>query len=172
MLARTKIPARARVKELSKGMVAQLHLSIIMAIDAKLLILDEPTLGLDILFRKAFYTDLLNEYFDEQRTIIITTHQVEEIENILTDIMFIDDGRIVLDEPVEGLGERYAEVMAAGDAVAAARELNPIAERQVFGKSVLTFEGVSRERLAGLGEVRTPGLADLFVAKMNREAVT
>jgi ABC-2 type transport system ATP-binding protein len=172
MLARTKIPQRARVKELSKGMVAQLHLSIIMAIDAKLLILDEPTLGLDILFRKAFYTDLLNEYFDEERTIIITTHQVEEIENILTDVMFIDNGRIVLNEEVESLGERYAELMTAGDNVAAARGLNPIAERQVFGKSVLTFEGVSRERLSGLGEVRTPGLADLFVAKMNRDAVT
>ena len=169
-LARTKIQPRARVKELSKGMVAQLHLSIIMAIDARLLILDEPTLGLDILFRKAFYTDLLNDYFDDERTIIITTHQVEEIENILTDIMFIDDGRIVLNETVDAVGERYTELMAAGEQASAARQLAPIAERQVFGKSVFTFEGVARERLSEFGEVRTPGLADLFVAKLSREA--
>ncbi|MEM6810464.1 MAG: ABC transporter ATP-binding protein [Pseudomonadota bacterium] len=168
-LAQTKIPLNAPVKTLSKGMVAQLHLSIIMAIDAKLLVLDEPTLGLDILFRKSFYTQLLNDYFDEQKTIIITTHQVEEIENILTDVMFIDDGRIVLDESLETVGERYTELMAAPEQADQARGLTPLAERSMFGKSVFTFEGVSRDQLAGLGEVRTPGLADLFVAKLSRE---
>ncbi|MEL6949006.1 MAG: ABC transporter ATP-binding protein [Pseudomonadota bacterium] len=168
-LAHTKIPLNAPVKTLSKGMVAQLHLSIIMAIDAKLLVLDEPTLGLDILFRKSFYTQLLNDYFDEQKTIIITTHQVEEIENILTDVMFIDDGRIVLDESLETVGERYTELMAAPEQADQARGLTPLAERSMFGKSVFTFEGVSRDQLAGLGEVRTPGLADLFVAKLSRE---
>lgn len=169
-LARTKVKPKAKVKELSKGMVAQLHLSIIMAIDAKLLILDEPTLGLDILFRKAFYTELLNDYFDDERTIIITTHQVEEIENILTDVMFIDDGQIVLNESVESIGERYTELMAGPDHVASARAMAPIFERQIFGKSILTFEGVARDTLSGLGEVRTPGLADLFVAKLSKEA--
>ena len=168
-LAQTKIPLNAPVKTLSKGMVAQLHLSIIMAIDAKLLVLDEPTLGLDILFRKSFYTQLLNDYFDEQKTIIITTHQVEEIENILTDVMFIDDGRIVLDESLETVGERYTELMAAPEQADRARGLTPLAERSMFGKSVFTFEGVPRDQLAGLGEVRTPGLADLFVAKLSRE---
>ena len=168
-LAQTKIPLNAPVKTLSKGMVAQLHLSIIMAIDAKLLVLDEPTLGLDILFRKSFYTQLLNDYFDEQKTIIITTHQVEEIENILTDVMFIDDGRIVLDESLETVGERYTELMAAPEQADQARGLTPLAERSMFGKSVFTFEGVSRDQLAGLGEVRTPGLADIFVAKLSRE---
>ena len=168
-LAQTKIPANAQVKTLSKGMVAQLHLSIIMAIDAKLLVLDEPTLGLDILFRKSFYTQLLNDYFDEQKTIVITTHQVEEIENILTDVMFIDDGRIVLDESLESVGQRYTELMANPDTAERARHLAPLAERSVFGKSVFTFEGVPREQLAGLGELRTPGLADLFVAKLSRE---
>ncbi|MEL6200472.1 MAG: ABC transporter ATP-binding protein [Pseudomonadota bacterium] len=168
-LAQTKIPLNAPVKALSKGMVAQLHLSIIMAIDAKLLVLDEPTLGLDILFRKSFYTQLLNDYFDEQKTIIITTHQVEEIENILTDVMFIDDGRIVLDESLETVGERFTELMAAPEQADKARGLTPLSERSLFGKSVFTFEGVSRDQLEGLGEVRTPGLADLFVAKLSRE---
>ncbi len=169
-LAQTKIPLDAPVKTLSKGMVAQLHLSIIMAIDAKLLVLDEPTLGLDILFRKSFYTQLLNDYFDEQKTIIITTHQVEEIENILTDVMFIDDGRIVLNESLEGVGERYTELLAAPAQAERARSLTPLSERSLFGKSVFTFEGVPRDRLEDLGEVRTPGLADLFVAKLSRES--
>ncbi|MEM7613155.1 MAG: ABC transporter ATP-binding protein [Pseudomonadota bacterium] len=168
-LGNTKIPLKAKVKELSKGMIAQLHLSIIMAIDARLLILDEPTLGLDILFRKSFYTELLNDYFDLERTIVITTHQVEEIEHILTDVMFIDDGRIVLDETVEAIGERYTELMVTPDRVAEARTLAPLTEREVFGKSVLTFEGVGREKLEPFGDVRTPGIADLFVAKISRE---
>ncbi|MEO0574517.1 MAG: ABC transporter ATP-binding protein [Pseudomonadota bacterium] len=168
-LQRTKVMPNAKVKELSKGMVAQLHLSIIMAIDAKLLILDEPTLGLDILFRKAFYAELLGDYFDEDRTIVITTHQVEEIENILTDVMFIDDGKLVLDASVDEISERYTELMASGDDVAKARALGPVTEREVFGKSVFTFEGVARDQLASLGDVRTPGLADLFVAKLGKE---
>lgn len=168
-LSRTKVTLKDKVKALSKGMVAQLHLSIIMAIDAKILILDEPTLGLDILFRKAFYTELLNDYFDDERTIIITTHQVEEIENILTDVMFIDDGKIVLNETIESIGDRYTELMVGPDQAERARGFAPLAERQVFGKSVLTFEGVARAELQELGEVRTPGLADLFVAKLSKE---
>ncbi len=168
-LKQTKIAPNALVKTLSKGMVVQLHLAIIMAIDAKLLVLDEPTLGLDILFRKSFYADLLNDYFDEQKTIIVTTHQVEEIENLLTDVMFIDDGRIVLNETVDGVAERYTELMTAPDYAERARGLTPLAERSVFGKSVFTFEGVPRDKLESLGEVRTPGLADLFVAKLSRE---
>ncbi len=168
-LSRTKVTLKDKVKALSKGMVAQLHLSIIMAIDAKILILDEPTLGLDILFRKAFYTELLNDYFDDERTIIITTHQVEEIENILTDVMFIDDGKIVLNETIESIGDRYTELMVGPDQAERARGFAPLAERQVFGKSVLTFEGVARTELQELGEVRTPGLADLFVAKLSKE---
>jgi ABC-2 type transport system ATP-binding protein len=147
-------------------MVTQLHLSIIMAIDAKLLVLDEPTLGLDILFRKEFYANLLNDYFDEQRTILITTHQVEEIENLLTDIMFINDGKILLDATMDGLAEQYVEVMSSGEEAQKARGLAPIAENEMFGKSVFIFEGVSRENLAGLGELRTPSVADLFVAKV------
>ena len=170
-LNKTKIDLKAKVKALSKGMVAQLHLSIIMAIDAKVLILDEPTLGLDILFRKSFYAELLIEYFYDERTIIITTHQVVEIENILTDVMFIDDGRIVLNETVEAIGERFTELMAGAENADNARKLGPISERHVFGKSVLSFDGVARDQLQPLGEVRTPGLADLFVAKMAREAV-
>jgi len=168
-LSRTKVTLKDKVKALSKGMVAQLHLSIIMAIDAKILILDEPTLGLDILFRKAFYTELLNDYFYDERTIIITTHQVEEIENILTDVMFIDDGKIVLNETIESIGDRYTELMVGPDQAERARGFAPLAERQVFGKSVLTFEGVARTELQELGEVRTPGLADLFVAKLSKE---
>ncbi|MEO1582748.1 MAG: ABC transporter ATP-binding protein [Pseudomonadota bacterium] len=168
-LSRTKVTLKDKVKALSKGMVAQLHLSIIMAIDAKILILDEPTLGLDILFRKAFYTELLNDYFDDERTIIITTHQVEEIENILTDVMFIDDGKIVLNETIESIGDRYTELMVGPDQAERARGFAPLTERQVFGKSVLTFEGVARAELQELGEVRTPGLADLFVAKLSKE---
>jgi len=166
LLAKTKIKANSKVRELSKGMVTQFHLSIITAIDAKLLVLDEPTLGLDIIFRKEFYGNLLNDYFDGERTILITTHQVEEIENLLTDLMFINDGKIVLDTRMEDLPARYVELMATGDGANAARLLNPIYEREVFGKKVLMFEGVSRDRLEGMGEVRTPGVADLFVAKV------
>jgi ABC-2 type transport system ATP-binding protein len=170
MLSRTKIPHRARVRELSKGMVTQLHLSMITAIDAKLLVLDEPTLGLDIIFRKEFYGNLLSDYFDDERTILITTHQVEEIENLLTDVMFINDGRIVLQASMDALPERYVELMTSGENAERARRLNPIFERDVFGKKVLTFEGIGRERLHGLGELRTPGIADLFVAKVKGAA--
>jgi len=166
MLGETKIPSTAKVRELSKGMVTQLHLSIITAIDAKLLVLDEPTLGLDIIFRKEFYGNLLSDYFDGERTILITTHQVEEIENLLTDVMFINDGKIVLDAGMDELPEKYVELMASGEQADRARHLNPIFERDVFGKKVLTFEGVGREQLQGLGEVRTPAIADLFVAKV------
>lgn len=170
LLRRTKIRGKAKVRELSKGMVTQLHLSIIMAIDAKLLILDEPTLGLDIIFRKDFYGTLLEDYFNEERTIIITTHQVEEIENLLTNVMFINDGRIVLDANMDNVPEQYVELLASGDNADRARKLNPIFERDVFGKKVLTFEGISRERLTGLGELRTPDIADLFVAKIKGAA--
>jgi ABC-2 type transport system ATP-binding protein len=155
---------------LSKGMVTQLHLSIITAIDAKLLVLDEPTLGLDIIFRKDFYANLLSDYFDEERTILITTHQVEEIENLLTDVMFINDGRIVLQADMEALPGRYVELMTSGENAERARQLNPIFERDVFGKKVLTFEDIGRDRLHGLGELRTPGIADLFVAKVKGAA--
>lgn len=166
LLSRTKVRRDAKVRELSKGMVTQFHLSIITAIDAKLLVLDEPTLGLDIIFRKEFYGNLLNDYFDGERTILITTHQVEEIENLLTDIMFINDGKIILDASMGDLPERYVELLASGENAEEARQLNPIYEREVFGKKVLMFEGVSRDRLQGMGEVRTPGVADLFVAKV------
>jgi len=170
LLANTKIPPKAKVRELSKGMVTQLHLSIITAIDAKLLILDEPTLGLDIIFRKDFYGNLLEDYFNEERTIMITTHQVEEIENLLTDIMFINNGRIVLDASMDALPEQYVELLASGENADQARKLNPIFERDVFGKKVLTFEGISRDQLTGLGELRTPDIADLFVAKVKGAA--
>ncbi len=170
LLAKTRIPGKAKVRELSKGMVTQLHLSIITAIDAKLLVLDEPTLGLDIIFRKDFYGNLLNDYFDEDRTIIITTHQVEEIENLLTDVMFINDGRIVLDASMDALPAQYVELLASSENADKARHLNPIFERDVFGKKVLTFEGVNREQLSGLGELRTPDIADLFVAKVKGAA--
>lgn len=170
LLSRTKVRPDAKVRELSKGMVTQFHLSIITAIDAKLLVLDEPTLGLDIIFRKEFYGNLLNDYFDGERTILITTHQVEEIENLLTDIMFINDGKIILDASMEDLPERYAELLASGENAEEARQLNPIYEREVFGQKVLIFEGVSRDRLQGMGEVRTPGVADLFVAKIKGAA--
>ncbi len=166
ILSETKVRSDARVRELSKGMVTQLHLSIIMAIDAKLLVLDEPTLGLDIIFRKEFYGNLLNDYFDEQRTILITTHQVEEIENLLTDIMFIDDGKILLDQPMDALPDTYVELLTSGENAVKAKGLGPIAEHEMFGKSVLLFEGVNRENLEGLGELRTPSVADLFVAKV------
>ena len=168
LLQQTSVRSDAKVRELSKGMVTQLHLSIIMAIDAKLLVLDEPTLGLDILFRKEFYANLLNDYFDEQRTILITTHQVEEIENLLTDIMFINDGKILLDSTMDALADQYVEVMSSGEEAVKARGLRPIAENEMFGKSVFIFEGMSRENLGGLGELRTPSVADLFVAKVKR----
>ena len=170
MLTRTDIQKTSKVRELSKGMVTQLHLSIITAIDAKLLVLDEPTLGLDIIFRKEFYGNILNDYFDEERTIIITTHQVEEIENLLTDVMFINHGNIVLDAPMESIPETYAELLASSENADKARQFRPIYEREVFGKKVLTFEGIDRSSLTDLGEVRTPDIADLFVAKVKGEA--
>jgi ABC-2 type transport system ATP-binding protein len=166
LLGKTKIMSGSKVRELSKGMVTQLHLSIITAIDAKLLILDEPTLGLDIIFRKEFYSNLLNDYFDGERTILITTHQVEEIENLLTDIMFIEDGRILLDSSMDSLAEKYVELVTSGSDADKARGLGPIDERDVFGKKVMLFEGVGRQNLAGLGEAHTPSVADLFVAKV------
>ncbi len=166
-LAPTQLKPEMRVRELSKGMIVQLHLALVMAIDAKLLVLDEPTLGLDILYRKQFYQRLLEDYFDEEKTILVTTHQVEEIEHILTDVMFIRDGKIVLNNDMETLGDRFTEVMVNGEKSGEARALKPIDERALpFGKTVMLFDGVSRERLTGLGETRTPGLADLFVATM------
>jgi len=165
-LAHTKITPAMRVRELSKGMIVQLHLALVMAIDARLLVLDEPTLGLDILYRKSFYESLLSDYFDEQKTIIVTTHQVEEIEYILTDLMFIRDGRIALAASMDEVGERYAEVMVNPDNVAAARALAPINERTVFGKSIFLFDGADRARLAQLGELHKPSVSDLFVATM------
>jgi ABC-2 type transport system ATP-binding protein len=165
-LAHTKLKPSMKVKEMSKGMIVQLHLALVMAIDAKLLVLDEPTLGLDILYRKQFYQNLLEDYFDEQKTIIVTTHQVEEIEHILTDLMFIREGKIVLSATMDEVGERFTEVMVPAEKVEAAKALKPIDERQVFGKSVLLFDGVPRAQLAALGETRNPGIADLFVAIM------
>ncbi len=165
-LASTKLKPSLKVKEMSKGMVVQLHLALVMAIDAKLLVLDEPTLGLDILYRKQFYQHLLEEYFDENKTIVVTTHQVEEIEHILSDLMFIRDGRIVLSSTMDDVGTRFVEVMVSAEKADAARGLKPIDERQVFGKSVMLFDGVPRETLAALGEARTPGIADIFVATM------
>jgi ABC-2 type transport system ATP-binding protein len=166
LLARTKIQPTQRVRELSKGMIVQLHLALVMAIDAKLLVLDEPTLGLDILYRKEFYETLLNDYFDHEKTILVTTHQVEEIERILTDLIFIRDGRIVLDASMDAVGERYAEVMVAPDKTDAARALKPLSERQVFGKSIFLFDGIDHARLAALGDLHKPSVADLFVATM------
>ncbi len=169
-LARTEIKRASKVRQLSKGMVAQLHLALVMAIDARLLVLDEPTLGLDILFRKQFYDSLLNDYFDHSRTIIVTTHQVEEIQNVITDLMFINHGRIVLECSMEQFESRYAEVMVAPDHLAGAQALKPIHTRQLFGRSILLFDNVDREQLAALGEVHTPGIADLFVAIMGDKA--
>jgi ABC-2 type transport system ATP-binding protein len=165
-LAKTKMKSTQRVRELSKGMIVQLHLALVMAIDAKLLVLDEPTLGLDILYRKDFYQSLLNDYFDEQKTIIVTTHQIEEIEYILTDLLFIRDGKIVLDATMDQIGDRFAEVMVNPDKADAARALKPLHERQIFGKSIFLFDGVDRARLAELGELHKPSVADLFVATM------
>jgi ABC-2 type transport system ATP-binding protein len=165
-LARTKLTPEMRVKQMSKGMIVQLHLALVMAIDARLLVLDEPTLGLDILYRKQFYQSLLEDYFDENKTIIVTTHQVEEVEHILTDLMFIRDGRIVLDADMDAVGERFAEVMVGAERAAEARTLKPLHERQVFGKSIFLFDGVARAQLEALGEVRRPSVSDLFVATM------
>ena len=165
-LAHTKLAPKMRVKSMSKGMIVQLHLALVMAIDARLLVLDEPTLGLDILYRKQFYQNLLEDYFDENKTIIITTHQIEEVEHILSDLMFIRDGKIVLASSMEEVGERYIEVMVGPQHVNPARALQPISERSVFGKSVMLFDGVARNQLAPLGELHTPSLADLFVATM------
>jgi ABC-2 type transport system ATP-binding protein len=165
-LAKTTIKRGSKVRQLSKGMVAQLHLALVMAIDAKLLVLDEPTLGLDILFRKQFYDSLLNDYFDQKRTIVVTTHQVEEVQDVLTDLMFIDRGRIVLKCSMEEFESRYVEVMVHPDHVDGARSLKPLQERQVFGRSVMLFDNVDRGQLAALGDVRRPSIADLFVAVM------
>jgi ABC-2 type transport system ATP-binding protein len=165
-LAKTTIRLSSKVRELSKGMVTQLHLALVMAIDAKLLILDEPTLGLDILYRKQFYDSLLNDYFDRNRTIVVTTHQVEEVQHVLTDLMFINRGRIVLTCSMEEFESRYVELTVNPENAAAARALGPIQDRQVFGRSILLFDRCDREQLATLGEVRTPSIADLFVAVM------
>ena len=163
-LAKTAIKRTSRVRELSKGMVTQLHLALVMAIDAKLLVLDEPTLGLDILYRKQFYDTLLNDYFDHSRTIVVTTHQVEEVQHILTDVVFINAGRLVLNCSMDEFAARYREVMVTPDRLTEARSFNPIHERQVFGRSILLFDGIEPARLAPLGEVHTPNLADVFVA--------
>jgi ABC-2 type transport system ATP-binding protein len=168
-LAKTTIHRRSKVRELSKGMVTQLHLALIMAIDAKLLVLDEPTLGLDILFRKQFYDSLLNDYFDHNRTILVTTHQVEEVQHVLTDLLFLDRGRIVLACTMEEVESRYVELMAQPEHLAAARALKPIHERQLFGRRIFLFDGVDRGSLVALGEVRTPSIADLFVAVMGHD---
>jgi ABC-2 type transport system ATP-binding protein len=168
-LAKTTIRRNAKVRELSKGMVAQLHLALVMAIDARLLVLDEPTLGLDILYRKQFYDSLLNDYFDRSRTILVTTHQVEEIQDVLTDVVFINRGRIVFASSMEEFESRYLEVVVPPDRLAAARALRPIHERQVLGRSILLVDGADRQQVAALGEVRRPSIADLFVAVMEAQ---
>jgi len=168
-LAKTNIKRTSKVRELSKGMVTQLHLALVMAIDAKLLVLDEPTLGLDILYRKQFYDSLLNDYFDRSRTIIVTTHQVDEIQDVLTDVMFINQGRIVMECGMEEFESRYVEVMVRPENLAAARAYKPMHERQVFGRSILLFDHADREELAAIGDIRTPGIADLFVAVMGNQ---
>jgi ABC-2 type transport system ATP-binding protein len=168
-LAKTTIKPTSKIRELSKGMVTQLHLALVMAIDAKLLVLDEPTLGLDILYRKQFYDSLLNDYFDRSRTILLTTHQVEEVQNVLTDLMFINRGRIVLDCSMEEFERRYLEVMVHPEQLAAARALKPIHERQVLGRGILLFDQPDRQQLASLGEVHTPSIADVFVAVIGNE---
>ena len=169
-LTKTSITHGRKIKELSKGMVTQLHLALVMAIDARLLVLDEPTLGLDILFRKQFYNSLLNDYYDRSRTIVVTTHQVEELQHVLTDVMFINRGRVVLASSMEELEARYAEVSVPPDQLSAARALKPLQERQTLGRSVLLFDGVDRKQLAELGDVRTPSITDLFVAVMSNDA--
>jgi len=165
-LAITKLNPNMKVKAMSKGMVVQLHLALVMAIDARLLVLDEPTLGLDILYRKQFYQNLLEDYFDENKTIVITTHQIEEVEHILTDLMFIQDGKISLAATMDEVGERFTEVMVEPPFIAAANALRPMTQRTVFGKAIMLFDGVSRQQLANFGELRTPSVADLFVATM------
>jgi ABC-2 type transport system ATP-binding protein len=165
-LSHTKVTPEHKVKQLSKGMVAQLHLAVVMAIDARLLVLDEPTLGLDILYRKQFYTNLLNDYFDEQRTILITTHQVEEVEHILTDLVFIQDGRIALEATMEEVQERYVELMASEQNAEQARSLKPLHERVLFGRHIFLYDNADRAQLSELGELHTPSVADLFVATM------
>ncbi len=167
-LARTEIKVDRKIRQLSKGMVAQLHLALIMAIDARLLVLDEPTLGLDILYRKQFYDSLLNDYFDHNRTIIVTTHQVEEIQGVLTDLMFINHGRIALECSMEQFEARYVELMVHPDHLAAAEALKPIHTRHMFGRSIMLFDNPKHEELAGLGDIRTPSIADLFVAVMGQ----
>src|SRR6185369_3207317 len=157
-LAKTDIRRASKVRELSKGMVTQLHLALVMALDARLLVLDEPTLGLDLLVRKQFYDSLLNDYFDRSRTIVVTTHQVEEIQDVLTDVLFINHGQIVFACSMEDFEARYVEVMISPEHLAAARALRPIHERQVFGRSILLFDGIGRQQLATMGEVRTPGI--------------
>jgi ABC-2 type transport system ATP-binding protein len=169
-LARTDIRLDKRVRHLSKGMVTQLHLALILAIDARLLVLDEPTLGLDLLFRRSFYDNLLNDYFNKERTILVTTHQVEEIENILTDVIFIQRGKILLDSPMDGLGERFTQLVPAAGQVAQARALKPFYEREIFGRVAMLFDGRNQAELAAFGETRTPSVADLFVALMGGEA--
>ena len=169
LLAKTEIGTRRRIGELSKGMKTMVHLALTMAIDARLLVLDEPTLGLDIIARRSFYDALVNDYMDETRTIVITTHQVEEVENLLTDVLFIDKGHIVLDCSVENIGARYAAVEVADDRLAAAREARPFHERRALGRTVLYFEGAERSKLEGLGAVGVPSVADLFVAKVSAE---
>jgi ABC-2 type transport system ATP-binding protein len=169
-LERTTIRTRSRVRELSKGMVTQLHLALVMAVDARLLVLDEPTLGLDLLFRKQFYDALLSDYFDGRRTIVVTTHQVEEVQDLLTDLAFLDRGRIVLACSMEDYEARYLEVMVRGEHLVTARALGPIHERQVLGRTILLFDGADRGRLAAFGDVRTPGIADLFVAVVGGRA--
>jgi ABC-2 type transport system ATP-binding protein len=169
-LAKTDIRHASKIRELSKGMVTQVHLALVMAIDAKLLVLDEPTLGLDILYRKQFYDSLLNDYFDRSRTIVVTTHQVEDVQHVLTDLMFINRGRIVLNCSMEDFESRYVEVTVHPERVAAARALKPIHERQALGRSILLFDRVDRQQLASLGDVRKPSIADLFVAVMGNHA--
>jgi ABC-2 type transport system ATP-binding protein len=165
-LSRTKVTLEQKVKQLSKGMVAQLHLALVMAIDAKLLVLDEPTLGLDIIYRKDFYANLLTDYFDEERTILITTHQVEEVEHILTDLIFIREGRIALQATMDDVQARYTEVMVRPELAERARELGPLYERELFGRHIFLYDNVSRDRLRELGELHTPSVADLFVGTM------
>src|SRR5512139_966359 len=169
-LSTTDVKLTHKVRELSKGMVTQLHLALVLAIRARLLVLDEPTLGLDLLVRRRFYDTLLNDYMDEERTILVTTHQVEEVEHLLTDVMFIEDGRIVLDCPVESLGERFTQLTVRPEQLGSARALRPLSERSLFGRTLLFYDGVPREQLAPLGELGTPTIADLFVARMQREA--
>lgn len=169
-LSHTDIRQSSRIGELSKGMITQLHLALILAIDARLLVLDEPTIGLDLIYRRQFYDTLLNDYFDHERTILLTTHQVEEVEYLLTDVLFVDRGHIVLDASVEAIAERYIQVNVATDQIEAARALHPFYERQIFGRPTMLFENQPRSALSGLGELRTPGIADLFVAKVQTEA--